>query len=106
MFDEFNTSSRFHQYAYDWNLAYKRKFNKKDQELEILFNYSNGDMLSYYKQIQSYVPSDSVYNGSYGNNPGIQNETNISVNYTEPLKKDFILEIGGKTVIDHISQYV
>jgi outer membrane receptor protein involved in Fe transport len=100
--DAISTSSKFHQYSYDWQLGYKKKFKKEDQELEILSNSSNGNIYSYYEQSQKHEPSDSVYNSSYGKNPGIENESNFELNYTQPVGEDAKLEMGAKTELDHI----
>ncbi len=100
--DATKTASKFHQNSYDWQLGYKKKFKKEDQELEILCNSSNGTLYSYYEQSQAYQPSDSVYNSSYGKNPGIENESNFELNYTQPLGEDAKLEMGAKTELDHI----
>ena len=44
-----------------------------------------------------------IFNGSYGKNPGIENGTNISLNYTQPVGRDVIFETGVKTELDHIN---
>lgn len=99
--DVINTSNKFHEYAYDWELAYKKKFKKEDHVLEVLFNSSNGNIYSYYEQTQKHLSPDAIFNSSYGNNPGIENETNIEVNYSMPLGKDVVFETGAKTGMDH-----
>lgn len=101
--DGINTSNKFHEYSFDGSLSYKRKFKKKDQELELLVNTSIGNVFSYYEQTQKHLPSDLIYNSSYGNNPGLDNETNLEVNYTQPLVKDAVLETGAKAELDQIS---
>ena len=100
--DAIITSSLFHEYTYDLNLGYKKKFNKKDQELDFLFTSSNGNMYSHYEQKQKYISPDSVYNSSYGNNPGIENETDFEANYTQPLVGDAVFETGAKAELYHI----
>ena len=101
--DAINTSNKFHEYSFDGSLSYKRKFKKEDQELEVLVNTSIGNVFSYYEQTQKHVTSDSIYNSSYGNNPGLENESNFEVNYTQPLVKDAILETGAKAELDQIT---
>jgi len=101
--DFLNTSNKFHEHAFDYDLNYKKKFSKKDQELEVSFNSSNGNKYTYYDQTQKYISPDAIYNRSYGKNPGIENETNIKINYAQPLGKDIILEAGAKTELDHIN---
>lgn len=88
--------------SYDWSLNYKKKFNKKDQELEVLYSSSISNNYSYYSQTQKYVTPDSVFNGSYGNNPGTSKETNIAINYVHPLGENVVFETGAKAVFDNI----
>jgi outer membrane receptor protein involved in Fe transport len=101
--DVVNTSNKFHEYSYDWDLGYKKKFKKEGQELEFLFNSSNGNIYSYYEQTQRHLSPDAIFNSSYGENPGIENETNVEVNYTQPLSENAILEAGAKAEHDHIN---
>ncbi len=101
--DVINTSNKFHEYSYDWGLGYKKKFKKEGQELEVMFNSSNGNKYSYYEQTQKHLSPDSIYNSSYGKNPGIENETNIEVNYTHPVSEDIVLETGAKAELDNIN---
>lgn len=96
------TSSKFHEYSYDWDLGYKRKFKKEDQELEFHVSSSNGNIFTYYDEAQKFITPDSTYYSSYGNNPGIENEMDVEINYTQPLGWDATLEAGGKTEFDHI----
>jgi outer membrane receptor protein involved in Fe transport len=96
------TSNKFHEYSYDWDLGYKKKFKKEDQELEITCSSSNGNIFTYYDEEQKYVTPDSTYYSSYGNNPGIENETDFVINYSQPLGGDAVIEAGGKTELDHI----
>jgi ferric enterobactin receptor len=88
--------------SYDWSLSYKKKFDKKDQELEVLYSSSISNNYSYYSQTQKYISPDSVFNGSYGTNPGTSKETNIAVNYVQPLGENAVFETGVKAVFDNI----
>ncbi|MCX6256452.1 MAG: TonB-dependent receptor [Bacteroidia bacterium] len=98
-----NTSNKFHEHSSDLDLGYKKKFKKEDQELEVLFNSSNGNIYSYYNQEQKYISNNYIFDSSYANNPGIENETNIEVNYTQPISENFKIETGTKTELDHIN---
>jgi ferric enterobactin receptor len=100
--DRIVTSNKFHEYAYEYGLNYKRKFTKEGQDFEVLLNSSNGNKYSAYDQTQDHLMPTTIYNSSYANNPGIENETNLSVNYAQPLGKDFILEAGSKMTYDKI----
>ena len=101
--DMVNTSSNFHQQSIDWNAEYKRTFDTKNQELDILVNSSSSNNSSYYMQTQEHLANDSVFNSSYGNNPGTSKETDISLDYAQPLGGDVLLETGAKTVLQDIN---
>lgn len=90
------------QYSYNYNLGYKRKFAKEDQELEVLFNSTYGDIYSYYEHSQLDELTNAVSNSSHGKNPGIQKETNIEINYSQPIIENLSFETGGKVVMDNI----
>lgn len=97
------TSSNFHQQAFDWNADYKRTFDKKDENLDILVNSSTSNNYTYYMQTQQHLSNDSVFNGSYGNNPGISKETDISIDYDEPIVNNISIETGAKAVVQDIN---
>jgi ferric enterobactin receptor len=101
--DRVLTSNKFHQNAYEWGLNYKRKFQKEGQDFEVLLNSSNGNKYSAYDQTQEYLLPTTIYNSSFAKNPGIENETNLEINYAQPLAKDFVLETGGKLTHDKIN---
>jgi ferric enterobactin receptor len=101
--DLIGTSSTFHQQSLDYSLNYVKKFSKEDQEFEVAYNSSLGNNYNYYQQQQTHMSNDELFSGSYGNNPGVQNETEIAANYVQPISKDFTLETGVKTVLDQIS---
>jgi len=101
--DAIITSNKFREYDYECNLDYKKKFKKDDQELEFLFTSSYSNESINYEQTQKYISPDSIYNSSYGNNPGVENETTAEVNYTQPLSGDVMLETGAKAYFDHIN---
>ncbi len=96
-------TSNFNSQSYDWNLNYKHKFKKEDQELDILYSASDGANYSYYLQTQSYLSPDVIYNGSNGKNPGRDKQTNISLNYVQPVNKHILMEAGAKTVLNQLN---
>lgn len=100
--DVVNSSSKYHQYSIDWSLAYRKKFNKEDQELEVLLNSSNGNIYSSYDQTQKELEGDVISNSSYGKNPGIENETSLEINYVQPFGEKLKFETGFKTELDRI----
>ncbi len=101
--DVINPSNHFHNLNFDWNATYKRKFKKEGQELELSYNSSYGQNNSYYLQKENYLNTDTSYSGNRGNNPVLEKETNIELNYTHPLPKDVILETGLKSVIENVN---
>jgi ferric enterobactin receptor len=101
--DGISTENIFHEHSMDVDLSYKKKFDKEDQELEIMFNSSSGNEYSHYEEIQKHLSPNVIYSNSYGNNPGIENETNITVDYAQPLGEDAMIETGAKAELDHIN---
>jgi outer membrane receptor protein involved in Fe transport len=49
------------------------------------------------------LANDSIFNSSYGNNPGVSKETDISIDYSDPLTKDISFETGTKAVLTDIT---
>lgn len=94
-----NSTSNFKYHSFDWNLNYKRKFKTEGQELTVLYSASNGNNTAYYSQTQSYLSPDVIFNGAQGRNPGIDKQTNIAVDYVQPVNKLLQLEAGAKTVL-------
>ena len=56
-----NSTSRFSANSTDWSLAYKKTFAKENQELDVLYNSSDGSNTSDYTQQQNY--SNVIYPG-------------------------------------------
>jgi len=101
-----NSSSRFGANATDWGLSYKKTFDKKDQELDILYNASYSRNNSDYTQEQDYTNVIYPASGSIGNNPGTDKQTNISVDYTQPVSKGFTIETGAKAELENLDNTV
>jgi ferric enterobactin receptor len=101
-----NNTSRFNDDVVDWNLAYKKTFANKDQELDILFNRSAGTNNNDYSTEQDYLNAVYPSTGSIGTNPGTDKETDIQIDYTQPVTKTFTFETGGKATIEDISNTV
>lgn len=87
----------------DAGFNYKKTFKKEDQELEINLNTSSGNENYSSLYTQSLLPQDSLFYGRNSSNPGKTTESEIKLDYTQPLKKDIILGIGGKTTFYNIS---
>ena len=87
----------------DFDLNYKRKFKNDDQELEIKLNSSKGHNSSINSSDQYLLPMDSLYHGIRSNNPATTRETELAIDYTQPLKKNVNWGMGGKTVFNNIT---
>lgn len=101
-----NSSSHFSANATDWNLAYKKTFDKKDQELDVLYDASYSRNNSNYSQILDYTNVDYPASGTMGNNPGSDKQTNLSVDYTQPISEGFTIETGAKAEIENLNNSV
>ena len=101
--DALANNADFYANSYDWSASYKRTFKKEGQELSVLYNSSNGKNNYSFWQKENYLNPDTVYAGTSGKNPLANHETNIEINYTQPLKKDVVLEMGAKTVLNEIT---
>ena len=91
-----NSNNNFAFHNIDAGLNYKRKFDKEDQELEVNVNTTFGNDHSYGSNYQTLKPQDSVYYGTNSDNLGKIRETEIKVDYNQPLGKKVILGIGSK----------
>ncbi|RAJ06578.1 outer membrane receptor protein involved in Fe transport [Chitinophaga skermanii] len=100
---ERNSRSKFRMQSLDWNLNYKKTFEKKDQELNVIYSASYGTPFSNYAQQQTYNNAANPYIGSRSENPGIDLEHNISIDYTQPIGEKFVLETGVKTILQSIN---
>jgi ferric enterobactin receptor len=100
--DSIQTSNKFFEHAFDYEIGYKRKFKKEDQELELIYNASLGTNYNRYEETEKQISSEIISGSSHGNNPGIENETNIELNYTHPVAEDVTLETGAKTETIHV----
>jgi ferric enterobactin receptor len=88
--------NKFHFHNIDASLNYKKTFKKEDQELELAVNSSLGNRTSLNNNYQYLLPQNSLYYSTKAGNPGKENETEIKADYTQPLKKNIILGVGGK----------
>ncbi len=99
-----NLNNHFSDHTVDAGLDYKRNFKDEDQSLEIGVNTSLGKNSTKGNNFQILLPQDSLYYGVNNRNRGTENETQISLDYTQPLKKNIEIGVGGKiTFTDIIS---
>jgi ferric enterobactin receptor len=101
-----NSDNHFSASTTDWSVAYKKTFNKEGQELAFLFNQSNGSNNSDFTQQQTFTNLVAPATGLMSNNPGKDKETDISIDYTQPVSKGFTIETGAKVVIENINNNV
>lgn len=87
----------------DANFNYKRTFNKDGRELEFEVNSSSGKNTNKSNNIQFLQPQDSLIYGTNNINPGKENETEIQLDYTEPVSKKITLGAGGKISLYNIN---
>jgi ferric enterobactin receptor len=98
-----NSDSRSSINSIDCSLDYKKKFKKEGEELEFLYNGSFGKPFSSYMQTQTYKDQVMPYTGSSSNNPGTDNENDISLDYSYPTNKNLIIETGAKITSQNIN---
>lgn len=90
------TQNQFNEQSFDFNLNYKRTFEKEDQELEVSFNSSLGPNNRKAGNDQYLEPNDSLIYGTRSNNPGKENESQLVIDYVHPFTENVHLGIGGK----------
>ncbi len=91
-----STNSTFSEHNFDAGLNYKRTFAKEDRELEVNMNTSINNNQNEAGSSQMLQPLDSLFYSVSNTNPGKEYQTEIAVDYAEPLKKDIKLGFGGK----------
>lgn len=102
VYDLITTSNKFHENAFDYAFNYKKTFATEDQELNISTEGSLGRNLSYYAQTKKYSIPDSLAESTYGNDPGIENDRTLAIDYTQPFGEKFILETGAQSTFNVI----
>jgi outer membrane receptor protein involved in Fe transport len=99
-----NSNSHFSGKYVDYSVNYKKTFKKEGQELNILYTTSFGNNKSdFFQQL------DTVGGGSSGirsNNPGKDHQTEITVDYTQPISEKFTIETGAKLELDNINNSI
>jgi outer membrane receptor protein involved in Fe transport len=97
------TKNVFDFYEKNAGVNYKKTFAKEDQELNISANTSFGNYKGSSSNLLFLKPNDSLYYGTQGVNPQKENETEIAVDYTQPIQKKVIFGTGGKFVFRNIA---
>ena len=91
-----NSDHNFQFHNLDASLNYKKTFKKESQEFDLAVNTSLGTRSVRDNNYQFLIPQDSLFYSTKGNNPGTEKETEIRLDYTQPIKKDILLGIGSK----------
>jgi len=90
------TQSDFLLHETNISLDYKRTFNQENQELDIGIHTSFGNSTYNSTNNQYTQPADSLFYGTNNHNPGTESETEMIVDYTQPVGKNINLGLGGK----------
>ncbi|GAA4102911.1 outer membrane beta-barrel family protein [Mucilaginibacter panaciglaebae] len=101
-----NSVSNSSSTSADWSLDYKKTFKKDGQELEVLYTSSYETHSSYATQEQNYLSSGNQSQGVISNNPGHDHETEIAVDYTDPVSDNFQLETGAKVTLESLKNNI
>lgn len=96
----------FGENTHNWSLAYKKTFQKEGRELNFLYVSSAAKNTNYDSQITSYQNGAFPSSGINSDNLGNEHETDISMDYIEPLAKNFKIETGLKAVFENINNSV
>ncbi len=96
------TQSGFSLHSINLSLDYKRTFDKEDRELNIGIHSSTDHNNFNSVNTQFNQPIDTAYYGTNNTNPGTEAETEIVLDYTEPISKKVMLGVGGKMVFTDI----
>lgn len=96
------TQSGFSLHSINLSLDYKRTFDKEDRELDFGIHSSSDHNNFNSVNTQFNQPVDTAYYGTNNTNPGTEAETEIVLDYTEPISKKVMLGVGGKMVFTDI----
>jgi len=97
-----NADTKFNVRTFDNSLVYKKKFKRKQQELDISYTGSFGRNNTFYNQLQYYNTPDNPFAGSNSLNPGIENEVDFAIDYVQPMAGALAMETGLKSTFQSI----
>ncbi|GAA4214084.1 outer membrane beta-barrel family protein [Pedobacter jeongneungensis] len=101
-----NSVSNFSANSTDISVGYKKSFKKEGHELDFLYNSSFGNNTVNAAQNSVYLNDNYPPTGLQSFNPGKENETELSLNYTLPVSKKLTIESGAKMIIDDLNNNV
>nr|WP_294900452.1 TonB-dependent receptor [uncultured Pedobacter sp.] len=97
-----NSNNQFIEHSLELNLAYKKTFEKEDEELNIGATAGLGKSTSSFNQLQN-VLNTNPFAGLNSNNRGTDNSFQLNIDYTYPVNNNFIVETGAKAIVNDIS---
>nr|MBC7611763.1 TonB-dependent receptor [Pseudopedobacter sp.] len=93
----------FNEHSVDLTFAYKKTFEKQDEELNIEANAGLGRSNTSFNQQESISNFSNPFSGLKSNNHGVDNELEVKIDYTYPVNDNFIIETGAKTIFNKIT---
>jgi ferric enterobactin receptor len=102
MLSSSQTKSDLSLHSVNYSLDYKRTFDKEDRELDFGIHTSNSHNNFNSVNTQYEQPANTQFYGTNNNNPGRETETELVLDYTEPIRKKVQLGVGGKIVFTDI----
>jgi ferric enterobactin receptor len=103
VFTQINSTASSKFSNIDLSLNYKRTFEKEGRELEFAVNNSRGKDHTLTSNEQFSFPEQVLNSAAQSNNPGRIRETQINIDYTEPIGKKVLFGTGSKLSIDNIN---
>ena len=87
-------------------LIHKRTFSKPDRELYFGIHVSNIHNNYTSVNTQYNQPANTAFYGTNNDNPGKETETEVVLDYTEPITEKINLGVGGKMVFYRYPQHI
>jgi outer membrane receptor protein involved in Fe transport len=98
-----NATSNAHNHSTDLSFGYKKTFKTEGQELNFQINSSQGNNRAEAFQRTDYLTGGYPSSGQQSSNAGTEGQVNISLDYVQPIAKNFSLEGGAKTVFETLN---
>ncbi len=93
-----NTAGSYLGTGMNYNVNYKRTFDKADRELEIGYNDGNSNNKNESSSLQYLMPANTLNYGSKTISAPADRETELKLDYTEPITDKVKFTTGGKWV--------
>lgn len=81
---------------YNYSASYKRTFDKEGKELEVSFNAGDSKFNINSGTLQYNMPSQQLIYGSSNLNGTSEHESELKLDYSEPISENVKLNLGGK----------